>query len=144
MLRSLYIKIVKKFGRYFHFVIIGASGTVLVFAMTFVLTDYLHFWYLLAYIISTLCGWTYGFIMNSKFTFQGHDGDKLVKRYIFYIQGYVLLSLISFSSVYVLTSILYLHYLISMLIITVIMSIITFNFNRKFIFRGSHKEELTN
>ncbi|MBT6691319.1 GtrA family protein [Candidatus Parcubacteria bacterium] len=139
MLRSLYKAIIKKFGRYFNFVLVGVSGTALVFLMTFVLTEYLHLWYLLAYIISTLCGWTYGFIMNSKFTFNDHDGENLIKRYVFYIQGYILLSLISFSSVYVLTSILNLHYLVSMSIITVIMSIITFNFNRKFIFQSSQK-----
>lgn len=137
-------KIIKKFGKYLHFIIIGASGTVLVFIMTFILTEHVHLWYLFSYIISTLCGWTYNFIMNSKFTFQGHNTDNLLKRYIFYIQGYILLSLVSFSAVYVLTSILYLHYLISMSIITITMSIITFNFNRKFIFQSSHKDKLIN
>lgn len=125
---------IKRFGGYPQFVIIGASGTILVFVMTYALTEYLHIWYLLSYIISTLCGWTYNFFMNSRFTFQGHNNDNLIKRYIFYIQGYIFLSLISYSLVYVLTSVLHLYYLISISVVTIFMSIITFKFNRKFIF----------
>lgn len=127
-------KILKKFRRYPYFIIIGVSSSFLIFIMTFILTEYLHLWYLLSFIIAAFFAWTYNFIMNAKFTFENYKSDNLLKKYILYIKGYVLLSFISFGSVYILTSILHFNYLISIFIITIIMSLVTFNFNRNFIF----------
>lgn len=128
-------KNIAEFKRYVQFIIVGLSGALVVFVITFVFTEYLKFWYLVAYIMATLIGWTYNFIINSKFTFDKYNEINLMKRYGFYMQGYALLSLVAFFTVYVLTSILHVHYLLSIFVISVFMSIITFKFNRKFIFR---------
>lgn len=126
----------KHFKRYPYFVIIGVSSSFLIIILTFILTEYLHFWYLLSFIVSAFFSWTYNFIMNAKFTFQNYRSDDIFKKYILYIKGYIFLSLISFGSVYILTSILYFNYLISIFIITIIMSLVTFYFNRKLIFNA--------
>ena len=124
----------KNFRRYPYFVIIGISSSFLIIILTFFLTEYLHFWYLLSFIISAFFAWTYNFIMNAKFTFENYKSDNILKKYILYIKGYILLSFISFGSVYILTSIWFFNYLISISIVTIIMSLVTFYFNRKSIF----------
>lgn len=127
-------KFLKNFRRYPYFVIIGISSSFLIIILTFFLTEYLHFWYLLSFIISAFFAWTYNFIMNAKFTFENYKSDNILKKYILYIKGYILLSFISFGSVYILTSIWFFNYLISISIVTIIMSLVTFYFNRKSIF----------
>jgi putative flippase GtrA len=126
---------VRKFKRYPHFIMIGLSGFLINIFLTFFFTEFFHLWYLLSYIMAALFSWAFNFYMNSRFTFRGHHTEHNLKRYIFYLQTYSLMGLSSLAFVYILTSIVGLYYLLSILIASAVMSLATFVFNKKVIFK---------
>lgn len=58
-----------------------------------------------------------------------------IKKYLFYIQIYGVIGLGSLAIMYVLTSVVGVHYLMSIIIVAVINSLATYSFNRKIIFK---------
>jgi len=126
---------IRKFKRYPHFVAIGMSGFLINLFLTFFFTEFFHLWYLFSYILAALLSWVFNFYMNSNFTFRGHHSEHNLKRYLFYLQTYSLIGLASLSFVYLLTSIVGMHYLMSIFVSSAIMSLATFVFNKKVIFK---------
>ena len=124
-----------KFKRYPHFIMIGLTGFLINLLLTFVFTEFFHLWYLLSYIMGALLSWVFSFYMNSHFTFRGHNSEHNFKRYIFYLQTYGLMGLASLAFVYILTSIFGVYYLLSILIASSVMSLATFVFNKKVVFK---------
>lgn len=125
----------KIYKRYPHFIIVGFIGLALNYTLTFIFTEVFLLWYLFSFILATLITWTFNFYFNSRYTFKGHARPDLFKSYINYLQVYSLLGLVAFGLAYVLTSIIGLYYLLSIFIVTLVMSLITFMFNKKIVFK---------
>lgn len=123
-----------RFKRYPLFVFFGVLGTAFILAVTYFLTEFFGFWYLLSYIIATFLGWTLNFLINSRITFRGHPKDGYFFRYLRFMKLYIVLGLLSYALVYTLTSIIGFHYLVSTLIIIFPMSLVTFSVNRRRVF----------
>ena len=126
---------IRKFKRYPHFIMIGLTGFVINLVLTAVFTEFFDLWYLLSYIMAALLSWVFNFYMNSRFTFRGHNSEHSLKRYIFYLQTYGMMGLASLALVYILTSIAGMYYLLSIFIVSAIMSLATFVFNKKVVFK---------
>lgn len=126
--------LIAKFKQYPWFVIIGVSGLVIVLALTYMLTEFFHIWYLVSYIAATLVAWTVGFFLNSAITFRGHRKDKYFKRYLHFMGVYLVMGLLNFALVYVLTSIIGVYYLFSVILVVFPMSLMTFHVNKRHVF----------
>ena len=126
-----------QFRHYPYFFIIGALAYGLNIGLTFFFTEYIHLWYLLSFVISALVSLTCSFILNSLFTFRGYLRESHSKRYTLYIGFYIISAFITFTLVYVLTSILDIHYIISITAVTLASSFITYIVNISFIFQHS-------
>lgn len=125
----------KKFNRFPHFIVIGTIGFFINFFITLIFTEFFHLWYLFSYITGSIVSWVFNFAMNSKITFRGHEMTHTIKKYLFYIQIYGVIGLGSLAIMYILTSVLGLHYLMSIVIVAVTNSLATYSFNRKIIFK---------
>lgn len=125
------------FKNYPLFFIIGGLTYGLNIGLTFLITEYLHLWYLLSYIIAALISLTCSFILNSLFTFRGYLRESHSKRYTLYLGFYIISALTTFALVYILTSIFKLHYLVSITVVTLASSFVTYIVNKKFIFLHS-------
>jgi len=128
-------ELTKNFNRFPHFIIVGTAGFFINFLITLVFTEFFHLWYMFSYITGSLCSWIFNFVMNSKVTFRGHNMTHNIKKYLFYIQIYGVIGLGSLAIMYVLTSVVGVHYLMSIIIVAVINSLATYSFNRKIIFK---------
>lgn len=130
VLEALFIQ----FKRYPHFLIIGGLGYGISIGLTFLFTEYMRLWYLLSFIIAALVSLTVSFMLNSAFTFKGYLRKSHSRRYSLYIGFYAVSALVTFTLVYLLTSVFGIHYLISITAVTLISSFITFIVNKKLIF----------
>lgn len=125
---------ISDYRQYILFFAIGGFGTLLITALTFVLTEFAKLWYLLSYIFSIAVGWTVIFFLHSLFTFRGHNKDNQGKRFIKFVILYLAIFLANLALVYILTSILGVYYIISILGVTLFLSIVSFSVNKKLVY----------
>ncbi len=119
---------------FIKFVAVGGVGLLVNLGITYMLTDLLGVWYFWSYTVATLVSWSSIFLMNSLFTFAGHDKERYGTRYMSFLTAYLVAFVINASLVYLLTSHAGVHYLFSIIIATVITTGITFTISRMFIF----------
>ncbi len=123
-----------QFKRYPWFFAVGILALILNIIITWIFADILDWWYLISFILATFITWSVSFLSNSILTFRGHKHENLGVAYIKFIAMYSILSIPVFVIVYILTSILGVHYLISVIIINAPVSLLTFMFNKRVIF----------
>jgi dolichol-phosphate mannosyltransferase len=130
MQRSTIVKFAK-FG------LVGGTGLLVNLAVTYILTQFLGLWYLLAYVIATFISWNVVFFANSLFTFVGHSKENYARRYMTFMIGYCGLFLVNTGIVYICTSILHFYYLLSIIFATAVITIFTFFFAKQYIYTDS-------
>jgi SAM-dependent methyltransferase len=127
-------RIAPQLRRYPWFATGGALGLAIVLVLTYILTESAHFWYFGAYIISTFCAWTFNFYFNSKVTFRGHLPGDYLRKYARFMGMYILAFVLNAGAVYVLVSVVGVHYLIAITIVSVLISFLTFFISKQKIF----------
>ena len=120
--------------KFVTFVLVGGCGLLLNLGISYLLTDILGLWYFVSFVIATLVTWTAIFFANSCLTFAGHSQERYMGRYIKFIVGYLGIFIFNASLVFLLTSVLHVHYLISITISSAITSIFTFIFSSKYVY----------
>jgi len=126
--------ILLSFKRYPHFFIISFLGFLINILITKFLTDFTGLFYVFSYILGTLGNWTFNFVFHSKVTFSNHNKEKQALRYCQFLVFYGIVAILNFSTVYLLTSIIGIYYLVSIVLVTFIYSFFTFTILRKRIF----------
>ncbi len=123
-----------QFRHYPYFFIIGGFAYGINIGLTLLFTEYIHLWYLWSFMIAAFISLSCSFILNSLFTFRGYLRESHSERYALYIGFYIISALITFVLVYILTSIFNIHYIVSITVITLVSSFVTYIVNKKFIF----------
>ncbi len=116
------------------FVLGGAVSFLINIVTTFFLVDFLGLWYLASSIIGAVVSWSSFFLFNRFFTFSHDNLPNLWGAYIKNMSFYALSSPIGFFAIYFLTSVLGLHYLLSVTLVAGGMSVISFFFSKFFVF----------
>lgn len=124
---------IKQFVR---FCLIGGAGLVVILALTHIGVRFLHLWYFSAYLISTLLGWSIVFVLNVLWTFHDTEHPRHAGHYFGFLAGYVGIYCLNASLVYILTSLLGIHYLISITFSSGVGAVFSFLFNKYVIFRS--------
>lgn len=127
-------KALKEFYFYPQFILIGLMGTICILLLTFFLTDFLGWWYFFSYVSSTLIGWTFIFILNSRFTFQRGTLGTWPTEYFKFLSVYLFMGLINFSLVFFLTSIMGIYYILSIVVVVIPISVFNFLLNKYYVF----------
>ncbi|MBU6321333.1 MAG: GtrA family protein [Patescibacteria group bacterium] len=120
--------------RFASFACIGGAGFVVNITITYLLTEYLGWWYLASYVLATVASWTLVFLANSRITFAGHEKDNYARRYSVFMLGYTAVFAGNAALVYLLTSILHVYYLLSITGVTVSLTFVTFLFTRRYVY----------
>jgi putative flippase GtrA len=123
-----------RFKKPILFVIFGAGGTLLVTSITYLLTEYVGWWYFYSYIVATLITWSVLFLCHSHVTFRGHSKEGYIKRYLSFMLGYMGVFVVGASLVYSLTSWIGVPYIISILTASVLTSGINFFFSSRYVY----------
>lgn len=104
-------------------------------AVTYLGVRYLGLWYLWSFCLAAVVGWTVIFIGNAVFTFPEHERHSYLKKYATFFAGYLTVFWVNVSLVFIFTSLLSIHYLLSIVIATIITTLMTFSFSKKVVFR---------
>jgi predicted SAM-dependent methyltransferase len=59
-----------KYNRFLKFCMVGGTGSLITFGITYALTEYAHLWYILSLVFAVLVATTSNFILNSIWTFS--------------------------------------------------------------------------
>lgn len=117
-----------------RFSAVGAMAFFVHLGTTYILTEMAGIWYLWSYLIAITCSWTFIFLMNSFFTFPGHDTERRVKRYGLFVGVYAIAFIVNAGLVYLFTSVVGVYYVVSIISATAVSAAITFIFSKKYIF----------
>lgn len=140
MFLYLYKKIIKKFwNRKSFYQVVGFSiiwciGTGINIGITYSLTEYLWFWYLLSNIIGQIIGITNNFFMNKYFNFKKTTWSTK-KQFLSSFSIYWISILISLLMIYLLTDHLHIWYIYSIIAIIPIVTIINFTLHKLIVFK---------
>lgn len=116
------------------FCIIGFLGLLINLAVTYFFTEFLGWYYFLSYLIGIVVCWTFIFFANFHFTFDDHDKVEYFAKYLKFMSGYAVLFTVNASLVFILTSVISIHYIISIIIAAAITTTMTFIFSKKVVF----------
>ncbi len=130
-------KVLSFYHRYHVFFVFYSLCFGINYFITWVLTDYFGIYYILSYGAGTFINWTFNFFSNSKVTFRGHDTTRQLQRYVRFLILYTCLAPLNFGTVYLLTSIFHVHYLISVPVATITYSVINYTILKKKIYTFS-------
>lgn len=117
------------------FVAVGGVGTLVNVGVTYLGVEYLGLWYLWSFCIAALVGWTVIFVGNALFTFPEHERCSYGRKYLTFLAGYLGAFWVNIAIVFLLTSILTIHYLISIVIAALLTTLLTFTFSKRLVFR---------
>lgn len=109
----------------------GGGAVILGYVILYTLTEYLNLWYVFSAVTAFIISSAVGFIIQKFWTFKSRNLGKMSRQYILYITFTVVYFLINTSGIYILTDICYIHYLLSQVILTVILSIPSYFTSRK-------------
>lgn len=56
--------------KFFKFALVGGIGAIITWGLIYILTEYMHLWYMFSSVIATLIAMTSNFILNSIWTFK--------------------------------------------------------------------------
>ena len=57
-------------SRFIKYVVVGGSITLIVWSLLYALTEFMHLWYILSYVICWIVGMTIAFLVNNSWTYK--------------------------------------------------------------------------
>jgi putative flippase GtrA len=124
--------------QFVKFGIVGVSNTLLSLAIYTILLKLFGVWYVAASGIGFTIGAVNGFLLNRRWTFEGHVGDAFTPVRWGVVQGSGLL--LDLALIYVCVQDLHLDKLVAQGVATAVVVVITFAANRAWTFRTEHAE----
>lgn len=128
----------KTLERYFIFIIGGGFGLLVNIIITFILTEFFHFWHMLSYSIGLIFNIIVNFTYHRFITFA--TKDNWIENIIKFITGYFMIVIINWILVYIFTeififSIFRYYYIIVIIFITFLVSIFNYAINKRWVFK---------
>jgi len=117
--------------RYFTFITGGAISTGIGVLITFLLTKYLHMWYMLSFAIALCIEIIFLFAYHTYITFKT-KGD-----FIKFTMNIIIISFLNWIFVYFFSVIVGINYVISILFVALIISVLNYTVNKILIFKNT-------
>lgn len=108
----------------------GAAGTVVKHVMLYVLTDWCSVWYITSSVVSFMLSCGVSFLLQKYWTFRNGDNRTSIQLGLYVSCS---LAYLTFNTVmmFVLVSQLYVHYILSQLILTLVIAVMSYFTTRK-------------
>ncbi len=113
-----------------RFISAGAVGVLLYFFILYALTDWLDVWYLASAIVASVVNWASNFILHKHWTFESHGLRNVRRQMGFYGLLMAALFFLNTALLYVLVEYAHLWYLGAQVIVTVVLTVISFVVSR--------------
>ena len=120
-------------GRYLVFITGGGTGMLINLCLTYVLTEFVHLWYMFSYAIGQTVNLLFNFFYHRHITFTVTSRAK--ERFgKFFLVSLAVIS-ISWLLVLLITEYLNLYYILSIVIVAFFVSIVDFLINKSWVFK---------
>jgi len=121
----------QRFLEIVRFCISGGIGVILGYATLYILTEYVGLWYLLSSMTACALSYTIGFIMQKFWAFKNRDTKKIKRQIFLYLVISVLFFVTNTGFMYVFVDYCHIQYIFSQIILTIILSIISYITTKK-------------
>ena len=125
------------FLQFFRYVFVGGIATVVDFGLLFVLTDLVHIHHLISAIISFIAGLTTNFVLSKFLVFKANEAR--VTPFMEFV-SYALIGIIGLGLteliLFLFTTLLTLHYMLSKIIATVIVFLWNYVARKMIVYKG--------
>lgn len=126
-------------NRFVRFQLNSVASTMADFAVTIVLTEFAGFWYLISTSAGSLTGGIANFIVARHWVFRVSElpAFRQIRRYII---NWCCSILLNITSVFVLTSLMHVNYLLSKVITAILVGVLfNYSFQRRYVFSVSQQ-----
>ena len=114
---------------YIKFLFGGGLSLLLNLGITYSLTEFLHFWHMVAFAMALTCEIFFLFTYHSLVTFRKQG------RFFFFAAVVLFISGLNWLAVYALTEVLTLPYLIAIVLAAGVISVLNYGINKRIVFR---------
>lgn len=119
----------KNHSRFWQIIRFGATGVLTVglyYWILYTLTELFHVWYLLSAIIAYIFNITSNFLLHKFWTFKDKDTKKVHQQMFWYLIMCIVFFLANTGFLYLLVDVMHLWYIHAQIILTIILSIISY------------------
>jgi dolichol-phosphate mannosyltransferase len=118
------------FVEFFKFAFVGAIGTIVNLLVLYLLTEFVHVYYILSAIFAFVVAATHNFILNKLWTFKERLEDNFSKKYVQFFSVCLISLIVNLFFLYIFTEIFGIYYLISQVLAIGIALFINFTGNK--------------
>lgn len=124
----------ESFVKFIKFASVGTSVMLFHIFFVYVLTEIFEWWYLAAVTFSYACSLILNFLFQKYFVWLNYSTNAIKRQaHLFVLLALSCLGL-NMLFMYVLVSVLGLHYMVAQIFVVGLLSLLTFHFNRRYIF----------
>ena len=116
------------------YLIVGLSGLAINFFLLYFFTDILGLWYLFSFVVAWFLTITFNFLLNKSWTFGANKKESGFRQYFQTLGIYIFTFILSVFTMYILTSVFGIWYIVSSLLINIAYPAINFLFFRYWVF----------
>ena len=127
----------------FRYLVSGGTAAFTDLALLYVMTDFLHIWYVVSVTAAFLVAFVVSFTAQKFWTFQDHSTDRIHAQGSMYFIAAVLTLVVNTYAVYLLVSDLHMFYMLAQILVSVLIAISNFFIYNKLIFRRTVPTTLT-
>ncbi|MBI2644869.1 GtrA family protein [Candidatus Uhrbacteria bacterium] len=127
---------IPEFAQISRFCIAGAIGVLVYYIALYGLTEYLGVWYVASAVIGFILNTGLNFMSQKLWTFQDKGTDMIGRQLVLYVTMTVALLIGNTASLYFMVQYLHMWYIGAQIILTVVISILSFGISKK-IFKPS-------
>lgn len=120
--------------QFLKFCAVGGIGLLINLGITYTGVA-LGLWYLYAFIIGLIISWSCSFVLNAFFTFPEHERAAYLRKYFLFLGNYSIVFVLNIALMYVLTSLVGLHYILSIILCALSTTVLTYSFSKYVIYR---------
>lgn len=121
---------------FIRFCIIGGIGLLINLSIIYLGVDIFHLWIVPAFMVGLLLSWSISFVLNAFITFPEHERSAYLKKYFLYLSSYSGVFVLNTILIYLLTTMLGLHYLIATIICALSTVFLTYSFSKYVIYKA--------
>ncbi|MDO8561325.1 MAG: GtrA family protein [bacterium] len=125
----------KRHGQIFKFLIAGGFAFAVNIVALYVFTDILHIYYLVSTVLAFLVAFSVSFTLQKFWTFQDASRGNLHVQLQLYLAMQIANVTLNTGLMYLFVEYLHIWYIFSQTIITLVLSVIIFVINKKYIFK---------
>lgn len=123
-------------NQFIRFCAVGGIGLLINLAATHIGVTVFGLWYLTAFLIGLFISWTCSFVLNAFITFPEHERAAYLRKYFLFLSNYGVVFVLNMALIYILTSLIGLHYLISIVFCAISTTFLTYSFSKYVIYKS--------